>query len=183
MKILLLNNVKKLGSAGKVVEVKTGYAVNFLLPKKLATTDLTAKVSSKKGREISEEDAKVLLKKLVKSKLEIAKKASAKGTFFSAVSEEEIAHAVEQKISDFKNTGYSIKILEPIKKAGIYKAAFSLKGIRVPIKISAVAEEEDIKKPAKKTVRKKKKKTISKKSKKISKKTSSKTPKKPSKKS
>ncbi|MEI6863123.1 MAG: 50S ribosomal protein L9, partial [Candidatus Omnitrophota bacterium] len=36
MKVILIENVDKLGSIGDVITVKTGYARNFLIPKKLA---------------------------------------------------------------------------------------------------------------------------------------------------
>ena len=60
MKVILLQDVKKVGRKGEIVEVSDGYAANFLFPKKLAVKE------SKKSVEILEqqkEDARLLLEK------------------------------------------------------------------------------------------------------------------------
>lgn len=68
MKVILLQDVKKVGKKGEIVEVSDGYAANFLFPKKLAVKE------SKKSVEILEqqkEDARLLLEKQKEEALKI----------------------------------------------------------------------------------------------------------------
>jgi large subunit ribosomal protein L9 len=62
MKVLLIKDVKSLGKAGEIKEVKDGYGQNFLIAKgfaKLATPEVIRQFEAKKKREAEEEAAKI----------------------------------------------------------------------------------------------------------------------------
>ena len=50
MKIILTSTVNKVGKIGDIVEVKSGYAKNFLIPKPFATIKITTKFSKQKKK-------------------------------------------------------------------------------------------------------------------------------------
>ncbi|MCA0438454.1 MAG: 50S ribosomal protein L9 [Actinobacteria bacterium] len=103
MKLILTHEVTGLGTAGDVVEVKDGYARNFLLPRSLATPWTKGgqkQVDSiRKGRETraikSLDAAKDLRGQLEARTLTIAARAGAGGRLFGAVSQADVAEAAK----------------------------------------------------------------------------------------
>ena len=125
MEILLIENVQHLGIRGDVVNVKDGYARNFLLPRKMALP-VTAgnkrqieleKVRAEKLRAKELSDAKSLCEKLEAISLAVAKKAGENGHLFGSVPNADVAEM-------FKAKGFTLdrrEITVPhIKDAGIY---------------------------------------------------------------
>jgi large subunit ribosomal protein L9 len=102
MKVLLIKDVKSLGKAGEVKEVKDGYGKNFLIGKgfaKHATAkilaqhkedELTAEAKLKSEIEVLNE----MSKKLDKAEIIITKKLGQNGHLFGAITKDEIAHAL-----------------------------------------------------------------------------------------
>lgn len=101
-KIILTHEVTGLGGAGDVVEVKDGYARNYLLPRSLAMPwtkgaekDVTAIRKARKAREIATlDEAKATRDALQAKAVVVAAKAGASGRLFGAVTSTEIAAAV-----------------------------------------------------------------------------------------
>ncbi|MCL2465519.1 MAG: 50S ribosomal protein L9 [Micrococcales bacterium] len=101
-KIILTHEVTGLGTAGDVVEVKDGYARNFLLPRGLAMLwtkgaekDIAAIRKARKAREIATlDDAKAARDALEAKAIVVTAKAGATGRLFGAVTSAEIAAAV-----------------------------------------------------------------------------------------
>ena len=101
-KIILTHEVTGLGAAGDVVEVKDGYARNYLLPRNLATPwtkgaekDVTAIRKARKAREIATlDEAKATRDALEAKTVVVPAKAGASGRLFGAVTSTEIAAAV-----------------------------------------------------------------------------------------
>ena len=106
MKVILLQDVKKVGKKGEIVEVSDGYAANFLFPKKLAVKE------SKKSVEILEqqkEDARVELEKQRQEALKIKeqlkditlefKLKSNAGKVFGSVSFKQVEEELKNKYS------------------------------------------------------------------------------------
>ena len=102
MKILLIKDVKTLGKAGEVKEVKDGYGQNFLIAKgfaKHATTEILAKHKEDEklaAEELSREIAslKELAAKLDKAEIVITKKLGQNGHLFGSITKDEVAHAL-----------------------------------------------------------------------------------------
>ena len=98
MKVILTTNVKKLGKVGELVNVKDGYARNFLLPKKMALREnkknLEYYEKIKEEIKINEnnklEQAKQTIENIKKLNIEFSKEADEKGQLYGAISKKEI---------------------------------------------------------------------------------------------
>ncbi|OHE13939.1 MAG: 50S ribosomal protein L9, partial [Sulfurimonas sp. RIFOXYD12_FULL_36_11] len=101
MKVLLIKDVKTLGKAGEVKEVKDGYGQNFLIAKgfaKHATTEILAQHKEEEriaAENLAKEIAslKELATKLDKTKIVIRKKLGQNGHLFGSITKDEVAHA------------------------------------------------------------------------------------------
>ncbi len=133
MKVLLIKDVKGLGKAGEVKEVKDGYGQNFLVGKglaKVATNEVLKKhASSERKKAESEaqeiEDLKALSDKLDKLKVTISKKLGNTGHLFGSVTKDEIAHALKDQHGieiDKKHINHK----EAIKMTGTHDLDFKL---------------------------------------------------------
>ncbi|MEK7146793.1 MAG: 50S ribosomal protein L9 [Patescibacteria group bacterium] len=141
MKVILLEEIKKLGKKFDVKELKEGYARNFLLPKgliKIATPQAMNELNKQKA--VWEEKEKSLIEQLKKSaeeikkiKLEFSAKTGEKKELFGSVGENEIKKALLEK-------GFSeieAEIEKPIKTIGEYPVKIKFgKGIEAEIKIT-----------------------------------------------
>ncbi len=132
MKVILIEDIQKLGTMGEIVQVKEGYARNFLFPRKLAqpATDSNLKIiedikrkkiaALAKERKLAEE----LKDKISLVSCTIAVEAGDDDKIFGSVTTQDVATAFEEE-------GFSIdkrKIIldEPIKKLGVYHVAVKL---------------------------------------------------------
>lgn len=105
MKVLLIKDVKGLGKAGEVKEVKDGYGKNFLIGKgfaRHATNDVIKKHAAAERRqaenEVKEiEELKQIQKKLEDTTVLIRKKLGNTGHLFGSVTKEEIAEALKEQ--------------------------------------------------------------------------------------
>ena len=105
MKVILLNDVKKVGKKGQIVEVSDGYASNYLIPNKLAVkatkTSMDIKQKQDDDRALKEEqmkqDAIVLKDKIEKLTLEIKAKGGKDGKMFGAISTKQIVEEYKKQ--------------------------------------------------------------------------------------
>ena len=133
MKVLLIKDVKNLGKAGEIKEVKDGYGQNFLIAKGFAklATDEVIEAWKKEQEEMAKREAeeiarlKDIEKQLADIKLVIKHKLGANGSLYGAVTKEEIAEAlkVQEGIEIDKK---SIEIKNPIKTAGNFDISVKL---------------------------------------------------------
>ncbi|MEZ5020428.1 MAG: 50S ribosomal protein L9 [Bacteroidetes bacterium] len=148
MKIILRQDIEKLGQKNDILTVKTGYARNYLIPRGFAiqATDSAIKIHNEnlKQRAHKEEqirkEAEKLAEKLAGVKLVIGAKVSSAGKIFGSVNTIQLAEALTAK-------GYEIDrkniILgeDAIKEAGSYKAVVKLhRDVKVDIEFEVVAE-------------------------------------------
>ena len=104
MKVILTQDVKGSGKKGELINAADGYARNFLLPKGLAIEannqaigELKAKEASKQHKiQVEREAAMEAAKKLEGKTVKITAKAGAGGKLFGAVTNKEIAEAIEK---------------------------------------------------------------------------------------
>lgn len=143
MKIVLLENVKKLGKKDEIIEVSDGYARNVLIPKKLglpATNENLNNVKLKnKNEEKKEENLRNLAEKnktLLESKTFIVNiKAGANGKTFGSITSKEISDNIS-KTTDISVDKKDILLDESIKNIGKYDVKVRLhKDIVAVIKV------------------------------------------------
>ncbi len=147
MKVLLIKDVKSLGKAGEIKEVKDGYGKNFLVAKgfaKVATDEVIAQwqeEQKEKAQKEAEEIAHLesLKEKIEKTELVIAKKLGANGSLFGAITNSDIADALKK--SGIEVDKKLIHIDHAIKATGSYEADVKLgHGIHAKLKFEVVGE-------------------------------------------
>jgi len=124
-KIILTHEVSGLGAPGDIVEVKDGYARNYLFPRGLATAwtkgaakQVEAIKRARKAREIATlEDAREVRDRLQEAPVVVPAKAGASGRLFGAVTTADIAEAVAAAGGP-KLDSRKIVIAQPIKSLG-----------------------------------------------------------------
>jgi large subunit ribosomal protein L9 len=151
MKIILIEDVQNLGYKDDVVEVKNGYARNFLLPTKKAilATDSALKQLAEKQKQQAQKMAKIkadaeALAEAVKAAgaLEFAVKASEEGKIYGSVSNAQVAEALAAKGANVEKKQI---VLDNIKVLGEYVAVAKLHrevSVEIPVKVVAEAAAE-----------------------------------------
>ena len=133
MKVILLQDVPKVGKKDQVLEAKEGYARNYLFPKKLAVEATPAnmkelqrqeKIRAEKAAELKVE-AVALGEKLKNTTVTIQTKCGAGGKLFGAVTNKEIAEQLE-KSTGIKIDKRKINLEENIKTLGTYRPLVKL---------------------------------------------------------
>ncbi|MBI3305678.1 50S ribosomal protein L9 [Candidatus Nomurabacteria bacterium] len=142
MKVIFLQDVPRVGKRYDVKEISDGYAMNFLLPRKLAepaTAQALANLEKRKQnieieREVQEN---LLLKNLeaIKDKIITIKvKADEKGHLFSKIHTKEIVEAM--KAQNHADVGEEFIVLEkPIKEVGEFVIPIEIKGKKSSFKL------------------------------------------------
>ena len=124
MKVILTSNIKKLGKVGDLINVKDGFARNFLFPQKkaLRNTKNNKEYFDKIREEINAKEAKnkdnalILLNNLKDLKIEFIKEADENNQLYGTVSKKEIQKFLEEK--NIRLLSDDIKILQTIKSLG-----------------------------------------------------------------
>ncbi len=132
-KIILTHEVTGLGAPGDIVEVKDGYARNYLLPRNLATPwtkgaakQVEAIRRARKTREIATlDDARAVKERLQAAPVVVQAKAGASGRLFGAVTTADIADAVVAAGGP-KVDRRKIEIAQPIKSVGDHQVQVRL---------------------------------------------------------
>jgi large subunit ribosomal protein L9 len=132
MRVILKSDVKDLGNIGEVVNVKDGFARNFLVPKGLAVEASTknVKVFEHEKKKIQEMARKVkagaagLAEKISAAKIIIKAKAGEEDRLFGSVTSMDIADAL--KAEGIEIDKKKIQLDEPIKRIGEYSVAIKL---------------------------------------------------------
>ena len=149
MKIVLLENLRKIGNIGEIINVKRGYARNFLIPQKKALfaseknikevekikSDLNKKDQEKK------KDAKEILAKLKNKVYEIKKLVTENKELYGSVKPTEISKMLKER----ENIDLSSSLIQPVKEIksiGEFKVLLNLHSeIEAFIKIKVIPEE------------------------------------------
>ncbi|MEA3305433.1 MAG: 50S ribosomal protein L9 [Candidatus Omnitrophota bacterium] len=132
MKLILVEDVDRIGSMGDIVNVKRGYARNFLFPRNLAIemTDGNLKVledkKRKRGQQLIKEKASAeeLAKRISGISCTISMTAGEEDKLFGSVTAEHIAKAFSSQ--DISVDKKQVHIAEPIKKLGVYQVEIKL---------------------------------------------------------
>ena len=146
MEVILIKDVENLGYANDIVNVKPGYANNYLIPQGFAkaATASAKKVLAENLRQRAHKDAKILAdaqalaEKIANLPLTFAVKAE-EGKIFGAITSTDIAEALLEKgvAVDRKNV-----TVDAIKTVGEYEASVKLhREVKATVKLTVVAEE------------------------------------------
>ena len=147
MKIILKEDINNLGYKDDVVEVKSGYGRNYLIPqgKAVIATPAALKVLAEDQRQRAHKlakikaDAEAVAASLEGVALTIGAKASATGTIFGSVNNIQIAEALEKLGHNIDRKIIVLK--ESVKELGKYTAKINLhKEVSVEIPFEVVAE-------------------------------------------
>jgi large subunit ribosomal protein L9 len=141
MKVILLQDVPKVGKKFEVKNVSDGFALNFLIPKKLAelaTDKVIERVSLQKEKfekekQIEIGDIKKIISQLDKA-IEIEVKANEEGKLFAGLDKKEIAEIVEEKLN-IKIEPNILQLEKPIKEVGEYNIEIEMEGEKGSIKL------------------------------------------------
>ena len=143
MKIILLQDVNKVGKKFDIKEVNNGYAVNFLFPKKLAkiaTNEAIKEIETiKKGYQdkLVKENLELaeVIKKIKDSALEITANTNEEGKLFAGIGEKEIANLIREKTTQEINPNL-IELEHPIKELGEHKFKIDIDGKKVELTLN-----------------------------------------------
>ena len=132
MKIVLLERVSKLGQMGDIVEVRAGYARNFLLPtqKALRATDENIQMFEGKKAELeaknlqTKAEAETIKQKLDGKYFVVIRSASDAGALYGSVSSKDICTTTEDE--GVKISKNQVTLEKPIKELGVHKINISL---------------------------------------------------------
>ena len=147
MKVILQQDVKKLGKKGDIVEVSEGYGRNFLLPRKAAVPATSqnlnvanAQAGSKARKEaMAADEAKLMAKQLEKVEVKIPVRIGDGGKLFGSVPGQDVSHARKKQHIDIDKR--KITIQGEVTGTGVYEAVIKVHpSVTSKIKVSVVAE-------------------------------------------
>jgi large subunit ribosomal protein L9 len=148
MQVILIKDVDNLGAAHEAVEVRPGYARNFLIPQKYAieASGSNLKILEERRKQKSKKENKLMAEianvtaVLKASPVKIGAKVGTSGKIFGSVTSIQLARAIREQ-KGYEIDRRRITIIDDIKEAGIHKAQVDFgKDNVVEIDFEVVAE-------------------------------------------
>ena len=131
MKVILTTNIKKLGKIGDLVEVKNGYARNFLFPNNMALRDskknldhynnIKDEIKNKEDKKL--EEAKNIIEKIKNLNVEFSKEADEKDQLYGSISKKEILDQFKE--NEIFIHSDDIEMKNPIRTLGEHEISVS----------------------------------------------------------
>ena len=152
MKVILTEKIAKLGNIGDTVEVKTGFARNFLLPNGKAmrwTRENVALFEAKKAELVAREaaakkEAESHVDAVKNAKLHMIRQAGDTGQLYGSVSSRDIARALKE-IANVNVTSAQVLLGSPIKSVGAFDTKIALHpDVIVPVKVYVAQTQDEI---------------------------------------
>ena len=150
MKVILLENIRKIGSIGEIIDVKRGFARNYLISKKKALfaskanikevevikQELNKKDQEKKGK------AKLVQEKIKHKIFEIKKLSTENKELYGSVKPTEISKVIEENLKIEINPS-QIQPIKEIKSLGDFKVMINLHSeVQEQIIVKVISQEE-----------------------------------------
>ncbi len=148
MQVILIQDVNNLGGANELVNVKNGYARNYLIPSKLAVEASLSnrKQLDEKQKQVAKKEEKLLaeinsvITVLQSSPLKIGAKTGTTEKIFGRVTSVQIARAIKEQ-KGYEIDRRRITILDDVKELGTYKAKIDFgKGHETEVEFEVAAE-------------------------------------------
>lgn len=153
MEVILLQRIEKLGQIGDIVNVKDGYARNFLIPREkcLRATEANKKIFEAKKADLElqnlnlKKEAESVFSKVDGFKLVLVKNAGESGFLYGSVKSQDIANSLTE-------AGYSVNksqiiIADPIKSLGVYNLTVALHAevhAKILVNVARSSEEAEL---------------------------------------
>ena len=150
MKVILLENVSKIGSIGEIIDVKRGFARNYLISKKKAlfASKENIKEVEKIRQELNKKDqdkkkeAKTILEKIQNKSFEIKKLSTENKELYGSVKPTEISKLINE-IEKVEINPSNIQPTKEIKSLGEFKVLVNLHSeVQTQITIKVIPQEE-----------------------------------------
>ena len=150
MKVILLENIRKIGSIGEIIDVKRGFARNYLISKKKALfaskanikevevikQELNKKDQEKKGK------AKLMQEKIKNKVFEIKKLSTENKELYGSVKPTEISKVIEENLKIEINPS-QIQPIKEIKSLGDFKVMINLHSeVQEQITVKVISQED-----------------------------------------
>lgn len=157
MEVILLERIERLGQMGDVVNVKNGYARNYLLPQKKAlrkTKDNMAFFEAKRqeyeARNLKmKQEAEALAQKMDGLSVVIVRQAAETGQLYGSVTMRDICEAIRE--CGFHVERYQIDLNQPFKNLGIFDVRLSLHpDVVQTVRVNIARSEEEAKRATQK---------------------------------
>jgi large subunit ribosomal protein L9 len=152
MEVILIQDVDNLGAVNEVVKVKSGYARNFLLPRKMAIENSPGnrKQLEEKLKQVAKKEAKMLaevnsvIAKLKESSLKLGAKTGTSGKIFGSITALQLSRAIREQ-RGYEIDRKKITINDEVKELGTYKATIDFgNGHTTEVDFEVTAEETKI---------------------------------------
>tara|TARA_B100001540_G_scaffold278481_1_gene266643 strand:- start:30 stop:488 length:459 start_codon:yes stop_codon:yes gene_type:complete len=151
MKVILLENIRKIGSIGEVIDVKRGFARNFLISKKKALfaskenikeVEIIKQKLNKKDQE-KKKEAKSIQEKIKNKVFKIEKLSTENKELYGSVKPTEISKMLEDNVK-IKINPSIIQPIKEIKSLGDFKVVLNLHSeVQEQIVIKVISQEEN----------------------------------------
>lgn len=151
MKLILRQMVEKLGDLGDVIDVKPGYARNYLIPQGLAyaASDANLRQLEVERAQAEEEakhdylEARRRAAQLEGTTLVFHVRAGEDGKLFGSVTNSDVADQLNQKGMDFEVDRRTVLLEEPLKLLGVFQVPVRLHSqVEVPVEVCVERGEE-----------------------------------------
>jgi large subunit ribosomal protein L9 len=148
MQVILIQDINNLGGTNEVVNVKSGYARNYLIPQKLAIEASPSNMQqlNERLKQQVKKEAKMLaeinlvIDKLKEGAVKVGAKTGTSGKIFGSVTSVQIARAIRDQ-KGYEIDRRKIHILDDIKELGTFKAKVDFgNGHETELELEVVAE-------------------------------------------
>ena len=150
MKVILLENIRKIGSIGEIIDVKRGFARNYLISKKKALFASKANIKEVEviKQELNKKDqekkskAKTIQEKIKNKVFEIKKLSTENKELYGSVKPTEISKIIEENLKIEINPS-QIQPIKEIKSLGDFKVMINLHSeVQEQITVKVISQEE-----------------------------------------
>jgi len=150
MKVILKQDVEKLGKPGDIVKVAPGYGRNYLIPKKIAVEATPGNIKAVEIEKLAlarrdqrdKDAASLLAKELVKLTVVVKRRTGEEGTLYGSVTAQDIAEFLDARQIEIDKR--KIQLEDPIKAIGEYEVPIRLhREVTVSIKVAVEPETDD----------------------------------------